>query len=561
MPSLENCFTPFKTDITGISIPKKFTFPIFYEPHELSLIATRELQEYLEQPQDWQHNFWNEKTGAGEAAGKMFGVLVVQNEEGELGYLSAFSGQIDGTMDIDPFVPAAYVEDFDKSYCDGQFKEFTKLSNQVATLEQTKEYITALNNLNFLKEKASLLLEAQRKKHKLQSRELKAQLRQSSKTLDEQEFQKLKALQHQQHLNQKFLYREYEIYLLEKQKPFQVIVDQYQQQMEMLTQQRRQQSLELQDWIFKQYELLNARGERKNVLEIFNELQLGAPPASTGDCAAPKLLQYAFAKALKPIALAEFWWGKSSKSQIRKHKQFYPACRSKCEPILGHMLQGLDVEDNPLLVNPAVGKTMDVIYEDEAIIIVNKPEEFLSVPGKTIKDSVYSRLKELYPEATGPILVHRLDMSTSGILVATKNLEFYHFIQEQFVSRTITKRYVALLDGVLENENGMIELPLRVDLDNRPTQLVCYDYGKEARTKYQVIERRDAHTLVHFYPITGRTHQLRVHAAHASGLNASIVGDDLYGTATNRLHLHAEFIKFIHPVTGKSVSFKAPVPF
>ncbi|WP_438962019.1 pseudouridine synthase [Nonlabens sp.] len=555
------CFTLFKQDITGISIPQKFTFPFFYEPHELALIAARELQEYLEQPQDWNHNFWNEKTGAGEAAGKMFGVLVVQNNHGELGYLSAFSGQIDGTMNIAPFVPAAYVDDFDKSYCDGQFKEFTKLSNRVKVLEETEEYTTALKNLKTLQEKAKLLLEEQRKKHKIQSRHLKAQLKQSSKTLDHQELNNLKAQQHQQHLNQKFLYREYEAYLLKKQQPFQIIVDRYQSQIESLTKQRKQQSLELQDWIFKQYDLLNARGERKNVLEIFNELHLGAPPASTGDCAAPKLLQYAFAKGLKPIALAEFWWGTSSKSQIRKHKQFYPACRSKCEPVLGHMLQGLNVEDNPLLINPAVDKTMQVIYEDDAIIIVNKPEEILSVPGKTIKDSVYSRLKELYPDATGPILVHRLDMSTSGILVATKNLEYYHFIQEQFVNRSISKRYVALLNGVLKNDEGMIELPLRVDLDNRPTQLVCYEYGKAARTKYKVINRTDSQTLVHFYPITGRTHQLRVHAAHASGLNAPIVGDDLYGTATNRLHLHAEYIKFIHPVTRKTVSFKAPAPF
>lgn len=561
MPQSISCFTPFKQDISGITIPEKFTFPFFYEPHELALIAAQELQEFLEQPKDWKHNFWNEKTGAGEAAGKMFGVLVVKNERGELGYLSAFSGQIDGTMNIAPFVPAAYVEDFDKSYCDGQFKEFTKLSNQVEALEQSPEYIEALEKLQELQKTAELLLENQRKKHKKQSKELKAQLKQRSKTLNAQELQNLKAQQHQQHLNQKFLYREYEIYLLKKQQPFQVIVDQYQSQMEALIQQRKKQSLDLQDWIFKQYDLLNGRGERKNVLDIFKELNLGAPPASTGDCAAPKLLQYAFAKALQPIALAEFWWGKSSKSQIRKHKQFYPACRSKCEPILGHMLQGLDVEDNSLLINPAVGKTMEVIYEDDAIIIVNKPEEFLSVPGKTIKDSVYSRLKELYPEATGPILVHRLDMSTSGILVATKNLEYYHFIQEQFVNRTISKRYVALLDGVLENDEGMIELPLRVDLDNRPTQLVCYDYGKAARTKYQVIERREQETLVHFYPITGRTHQLRVHAAHASGLNAPIVGDDLYGTATNRLHLHAEYIKFVHPVTGKTVSFKVPAPF
>jgi tRNA pseudouridine32 synthase/23S rRNA pseudouridine746 synthase len=285
------------------------------------------------------------------------------------------------------------------------------------------------------------------------------------------------------------------------------------------------------------------------------------PPAGSGECAAPKLLQHAYLNKLTPICLAEFWWGQAPKSEIRLHKQFYPACKSKCEPILGHMLEGLTVDPNPMLDNPAEGKSLSIVYDDESIVVINKPAEFLSVPGKNIYDSVYARVLELYPTATGPLIVHRLDMSTSGLLIVAKNKEAHQQLQRQFIKRNVKKRYVALLAGVIQEDEGVIDLPLRVDLDDRPRQLVCYEHGKNAVTHWKVIKRSNTQTLIHFYPITGRTHQLRVHAAHSLGLNAPIVGDDLYGTKADRLHLHAEWIQVNHPVTHKKIQFQVDPEF
>jgi tRNA pseudouridine32 synthase/23S rRNA pseudouridine746 synthase len=288
---------------------------------------------------------------------------------------------------------------------------------------------------------------------------------------------------------------------------------------------------------------------------------LSKPPAGSGDCAAPKLLQYAFQHELTPVVMAEFWWGISPNSEIRKHKNFYPSCQSRCKPILKHMLKGVRMNENLLLKNLSVKQELKIIFEDDDIIIVNKPPEFLSVPGKEIKDSVYTRIKQQYPSATGPLIVHRLDMSTSGILVLTKTKEANRILQNQFIKRTIKKRYVALLSGKLSKKKGVITLPLRLDLDDRPRQLVDFKNGKTAKTNWNVITQNDTHTRVHFYPITGRTHQLRVHAAHKDGLNLPIIGDDLYGTKQDRLYLHADFIEFIHPSSQKKMSFTLPSNF
>ena len=307
--------------------------------------------------------------------------------------------------------------------------------------------------------------------------------------------------------------------------------------------------------------ILDAAGLEKDVREIFNDWKIEIPPSGAGDCAAPKLLQFAYQHKLKPIALAEFWWGASPSSKVRRHGYYYPACRSKCEPILGHMLQGLEVAPNPMLINPAIGKEIKVVYEDEFIAVINKPPGFLSVPGKNIKDSVDARMNARYPKATGPLIVHRLDMSTSGIMLIAKTKDVHQNLQEKFVKRQVKKTYVALLDGIVKGEKGSVDLPLRVDLDNRPFQLVCHEHGKHALTNWEVIERRSKLTLIRFFPITGRTHQLRVHAAHQLGLNTPIVGDDLYGKKGDRLCLHAETIKFEHPNSGEVVSFSLPHGF
>jgi tRNA pseudouridine32 synthase/23S rRNA pseudouridine746 synthase len=225
------------------------------------------------------------------------------------------------------------------------------------------------------------------------------------------------------------------------------------------------------------------------------------------------------------------------------------------------MLKGIEMDENPMLSNPALGKDLPIVMEDEYLLIVNKPAEFLSVPGKKIVDSVYNRMKMMYPDATGPLIVHRLDMSTSGLMLIAKTKEIHQHLQNQFLKRRIQKRYVAVLEGILTNDDGEIALPLRVDLDDRPRQLICFEHGKPALTRWKVIERIENQTRIHFYPVTGRTHQLRVHASHIQGLGVPIKGDDLYGTRADRLYLHAERLEFIHPVSKEKLMVECPSEF
>ena len=299
----------------------------------------------------------------------------------------------------------------------------------------------------------------------------------------------------------------------------------------------------------------------KDLNDIFKDTPNHIPPAGSGECAAPKLLQYAFAHGLKPLALAEFWWGIAPKSEIRQHKKFYASCQSKCQPILGHMLDGIEMDENPLLINPAEGKDIEIVYEDEFMLVINKPADFLSVPGKNIQDSVYTRIQQRYPNATGGLIVHRLDMATSGLMILGLTKKAHKRLQKQFINRTIEKRYTALIDGVLAQDEGMITLPLRGDLYDRPRQLVCFEHGKPTETTYQVIERVKDKTKVYLYPKTGRTHQLRVHCAHKLGLNMPIVGDDLYGKKADRLHLHAGYLSLTHPMTKEPMEFDIEAEF
>jgi tRNA pseudouridine32 synthase/23S rRNA pseudouridine746 synthase len=295
-------------------------------------------------------------------------------------------------------------------------------------------------------------------------------------------------------------------------------------------------------------------------LEIFKNTIYLFPPAAAGECAAPKLLQYAFLNQLKPICMAEFWWGTSPNSEVRLHKQFYPACKSKCEPILKHMLDGIEMDTNPMLAQADV-TDLEIIFEDDYLLFINKPAEFLSVPGKQLTDSVYERVKASYPNTTGPLLVHRLDMSTSGILMIAKSKEVHKLMQVQFLNKGIQKSYVALLDGFIAKNEGEIDIPLRGDFDDRPKQLVCHEFGKMAKTKFRVLSREENTTRILFFPITGRTHQLRVHAAHHLGLGCPILGDDLYGTKSTRLYLHAQELIFIHPISKQQQRVYCKAPF
>ena len=338
--------------------------------------------------------------------------------------------------------------------------------------------------------------------------------------------------------------------------------DNNQEIIEALKEERKQRSIALQQWIFEQFRLRNARGEEQDIYSIFTQTAHRNPPAGTGECAAPKLLQYAYLNNLQPLAMAEFWWGNSPKGEIRRHGHYYPACRHKCEPILNFMLQGLQVEPNPLLTSNTDATQLETVYEDDYLLVVNKPAGMLSVPGKTGQASVLTLLQERYPDVTGPILVHRLDMATSGLLLAAKDKDTHALLQKQFEGRTVKKRYIALLEGIPQAEpKGFIRLPLRPDFDNRPLQMVCYEYGKPAVTRYEIMDTENNYTRIAFYPETGRTHQLRVHAAHPEGLNCPIVGDPLYGQPADRLYLHAERLEFRHPVTGQRLQIQKEAPF
>ena len=553
----KSLFQPFKTNISGISLPEKFTFPFYYEPHELSIIASKELQKYLETQTDFEHNFGLKENQEGLVIGKMFGVLVCQNQEGELGYLWAFSGKLAGVNHHSYFVPTI----FDMLQEDGFFKKeeevLNAINSQIEILENSDELRDKKKQLENTKNEANSDIQNQKDKIKRLKVE-RDEKRISFTNLSSVEIEQLEFELSEESKKESILLKKmtkYWNFQIEKaQNEVNLLLDEINQHKD----ERRQKSGALQQKLFAEYSFLNQFGERKSIGEIFNN----NPPAGAGECAAPKLLHYAFEHNLKPIAMAEFWWGQSPKSEIRKHKQFYPACKSKCEPILlSHMLKGLDMETNPFQENPAEGKNIEIVFEDEVLAVINKPAEFLSVPGKIISDSVYQRVKELYPNATGPLIVHRLDMSTSGVMLIAKDEETYVKLQSQFIKRTIKKRYIALLDGILEGNQGCINLPLRVDLDDRPRQLVCYEHGKPAQTKWKKIEIRNNQTLVYFYPITGRTHQLRVHASHELGLKTPIVGDDLYGTKAHRLHLHAESLIFDHPISKKRLLIKIPISF
>jgi tRNA pseudouridine32 synthase/23S rRNA pseudouridine746 synthase len=540
------CFIPFQTT-TDTPLPERFTFPFLYTPHPLSIQAAAELRAYLEQQAEWQHAFWSEETADGTAYGKMFGVLVVQTAEGELGYLAAFSGKLGGKNHYPGFVPPVFdLLDEQGFYRRGE-EELNALNRRIEQLEQDPGLAALQESLDTARHDAAAALETEKQRAKVGKADRDERRRQAA----EPEQQALEELLMQESRYDHFLLKDLKRHWKEQLDALEQQLAARLEEIRQLRLTRREKSAALQQHIFDHYFFLNQAGERKSLADIFQRNAATPPPAGAGECAAPKLLQYAFLHGLKPIAMAEFWWGESPVGEVRKHGHFYPACRGKCEPILAHMLEGMSLEPNPMQGNSPPQEDPEMVYEDEYLAVVHKPAAMLSVPGKQESDSVLLRMKRRYPEATGPLLVHRLDMGTSGLLLVAKTAEVHKALQSQFMGRSVKKRYVAILEGELTADSGVIDLPLRVDLDDRPRQMVCYTYGKSARTEWEVAARGEGITRVYFYPITGRTHQLRVHAAHPSGLNAPILGDELYGNRGARLHLHAERLEFTHPVSGE----------
>jgi tRNA pseudouridine32 synthase/23S rRNA pseudouridine746 synthase len=553
-------FQHFKKDISGIEIPDKFTFPFYYEPNLLAKIAAKELQEYLEKQTEFKHEFGIKDSTAKNALGKMFGVLVVKNTDGDLGYLASFSGKLADESLPNKFVPPIFNMRTQGSFYEQGEKEIEKIGGKIQQLKKDKNYLLNKKLLKKHTEYVKKDLAIQRKKMRTSKHLRKHQKEEARLRLDDKSFEVFTKKLIQESFNDQFFYRELQEYYEDKIKKIKKSLLLFENTIEEHIRNRKKISKTIQNTLFEKYQFLNQQKEQKGLLDIFDNAS-ARPPAGSGDCCAPKLLQYAFQHRLIPVVMAEFWWGISPNSAIRKHKNFYPSCQSRCKPILRHMLEGVQMDENLLLKNLSESVALKIVFEDDDLIIVNKPPEFLSVPGKEIKDSVYTRIKQKYPSVTGPIIVHRLDMSTSGILVLTKTKEANKILQQQFIKRTVKKKYVALLSGKVSEKKGTITLPLRLDLDDRPRQLVDFKNGKTAKTNWTIISENNTHTRIHFYPVTGRTHQLRVHAAHKDGLNLPIIGDDLYGTKQDRLYLHAEFIEFIHPTSKNKINFTVPSDF
>lgn len=560
----------FKKPISHLALPEKFTYPFHYTPHPLCVLAAEKVKEYIASRKEWQEEL---------ASGKMFGVLIVQtdngitnNEENQIGYLAAFSGNLDGKNLHPYFVPPVY----DLLQPEGFFKieeeQISAINIRIRELENSSSYLDSKEKWKIETEQAKAILNQAKAELKM-AKEAREIRRQSSPELSEEEQASLIRESQYQKAEYKRLEKEWKKRLEE----LETEVRHFDIEIERLKTERKERSAALQRKLFEQFRMLNAQGEVKDLYTIFEQTVQKVPPAGAGECALPKLLQYAYLHQLKPLTMAEFWWGDSPKNEIRYHGYYYPSCKGKCEPILQHMLQGLEVDENPLLNPVHEDEELEIVFEDEWLLVVNKPVGMLSVPGKAEdRNSVYHRLKKKYPEATGPMIVHRLDMATSGLLLVAKTKEVHQDLQAQFANRSIKKRYVAVLDGiVLSERTGRIELPLCLNPLDRPRQIVNKEYGKEAITEYRIIGESEKiinesersinesrkHTRIIFNPLTGRTHQLRVHAAHPEGLGCPILGDELYGKKADRLYLHAEYIEFRHPIYGNILCIQKEADF
>ena len=613
-------FHPLQTDIAR---PKQFNDPFDYEPHPLSILAVEEVQQYI-----MEHPEIKEDADQG----KMFGVLVVslpRKDEGErrkeitseiqdegagIGFLAAYSGLLAGRNDWEWFVPPV----FDAQDPDGYFKvheqKITQMNHKVELLEKDLDHLYHQSDyLKMLRTTENLLSEHEKK---MKTAKVLRDMKRLQRNISPEENAEL--IRESQFMKAEM--RRIKKRCEELEKPWKEKEQSLTDRIEQLKKQRKEASDDLQRWLFSQYKMRNAQGETKDLIEIFNDYNGQLPPAGSGDCCAPKLLQYAFENNLQPLCMAEFWWGASPKMEIRHHLNYYPACRGKCLPILGWMLSRTkdeggrtkeitsEIQDSKdsgqdsytQYISPSSflppPSSIKILFEDSHLLVLNKPAGMLSVPGKTGEESVESMMRDYLHDDVNPIIVHRLDMDTSGLMVVAKTRWTYTELQKQFLEHQVEKTYVALLEHMPEGKplKGTISLPLRPDIYDRPRQLVDWENGKEAVTEYCIMRSVEcgvwsensteilssvpenshtqsiSHSTLHtphstirilLHPHTGRTHQLRVHCAHQEGLGVPIVGDALYGHRADRLYLHAETLSFIHPKTGERLTFTAPAPF
>ncbi len=531
----------FNADISEIEPPKRLNSPFNYIPHRLAVMAAVQVREYIAAIPELASEL---------GQGKMLGVLVVATAAGDCRYIAAYSGSLEQSRLAQRyFVPPVY----DLTVADGYFKreeaEITKINHEISKLASSSQLANERAKVEATERMAQADIDGY--KHIMaQSKAKRDTARQAGYSNKEQliresQFQKAELKRLRKRWNERLEAAQTAVKCLESR-------------LNELKNERHHRSIALQQWIFSQFVMLNARGERRNLLEIFSTTPQHIPPAGAGECAAPRLLQYAYLHGLRPLAIAEFWYGRQCGELVRHDGRFYTACRGKCLPILSFMLQGLDMEIDP----PYTGQSypdVKVIYEDKWLIAVDKPEGIPTVPGRNCGTS----LIELLQKHFSLFAVHRLDMDTSGIVLFARDKETQKRLQTSFAGREISKRYAALLDGLVELDSGIIELPLRPDYENRPMQAVDKINGACAITHYEVVKRyhQNGKTLVYLYPYTGRTHQLRVHTAHTQGLNSPIAGDRLYGiSSADRLCLHAETLSFIHPWTKERIELHSPIP-
>ena len=524
-------------------LPLKFDFPHQYEPNEWAVKAALSLQKKI--PGTFQHDFTR--------SGKMFGVLVVETTGGPR-YLAGFSGKIDDSTTIEGFVPPI----FNTLEEEGLFKqgeaELNALTQRIVDKEQDPRFLSLLN------EKMELSTQKSRELNGLKTKILtnKAQrnVLRTGGTLTLNEQQRLAKESMEEQRNLKAVKKKYQSALIQIEKSIQQKIA----EIEGLKSLRSQGSIDLQKRLFEQYLLINFKKEKATVLSLFQDRSQPMPPAGTGECALPKLLQFAALHRFKPLCFAEFWWGNSMVGEVRKHGHYYPACRAKCEPLLDFLLHGIPKQNNPILKTVAT-HPISIVFEDDHLMVIEKPSGLLSVPGRSSMDSVEDRLRLMFPHFPFLKAVHRLDLGTSGLMVIAKNEVSHTELQRQFEKRKVEKKYLAILEGSLSETSGEISLPLRLNLEHRPHQMVCFEHGKKALTTYKVLSTFNNQTRILFTPTTGRTHQLRVHAAHPNGLNCPILGDELYGNKKDRLYLHASYLSFQHPTLKTKLTFDSNAPF
>lgn len=539
------CFHPFDRQPSAAELPSLFTYPFHYTPHPLVEQAAALVRRHLLQCIPWREEL---------DRGKMLGVLLVRDAAGQVGFLAAFSGLLGGSNRQPYFVPPV----FDFLDPNGFFKQgeaqLVDMNRRIAALEQEESYRSLCMRYAAIRQEADDILKRAKEEFR-NARTLREELRRGA---SEEELECL---------NRESQFQKAELKRMEKAWKTRLEecgaeMEAHEAEIAVLKKERKRLSEQLQQQIFRRFTFRNARGEEQSLQQIFCEAGRGEPPAGAGECAAPKLLQYAYLHGLHPLAMGEFWWGDSPRGVVRRDGHFYPSCTSKCKPILGFMLQGLDVEPDPVCHEAAQHSQVEVLYEDDYLVAVSKPAGMYSVPGKD--EHIFSVLdwaRQRYPDTDSPLLVHRLDMHTSGILLIAKTKDMHVALQQMFERHQIRKTYIAVLVGEVAQDEGFIRLPLRPDIEHRPMQMVDHELGKPAVTRYRVLSREEGYTRVAFFPQTGRTHQLRLHAAHPEGLGCPIRGDQLYGHPADRLYLHAEQVQFLHPITGQRIHLTDPVPF